>query len=139
MKKTAYALLVVLVSACVITAGSTAVRAGEFSIGGIVMYGWWSPFAANYLQQLDRKMPVKTTFSMDDDSALYGPMLSYKATDSWKLTFTLLMALHDQFSAASNNMTFDPNGGLHNRPHHRGPYRPVRRRPARVLHGEQVR
>jgi len=112
MKKTAYALLVVLVSTCVVAGGGTAVRAGEFSIGGIVMYGWWSPFAANYLQQLDRKMPIKTTFSMDDNSALYGPVLSYQATESWKLNFTLLMALHDQFSAASNNATFDINGGL---------------------------
>jgi hypothetical protein len=110
MKKTAYALLVVLVSACVITGGSTAARAGEFSIGGIVMYGWWSPFAANYLQQLDRKMPFKTTFSMKDNSALYGPVLSYQATDSWKLTFTLLMAVHGQFSATSNNVTLGMDG-----------------------------
>jgi hypothetical protein len=113
MKKTAYALLVVLVSASVVAGAGTAARAGEFSIGGIVMYGWWSPFAANYLRQLDRKMPIKTTFSMKDNSALYGPVLSYQAAESWKLTFTLLMALHGQFSAASNNMTFDMNGGTH--------------------------
>jgi hypothetical protein len=110
MKKSAYVLLVVLISACFVTGGSATARAGEFSIGGIVMYGWWSPFAANYLQQLDRKMPIKTTFSMKDNSALYGPVLSYQATESWKLTFTLLMALHNQFSAASNNATLGMDG-----------------------------
>ena len=110
MKKSSRFLLVVLVSACITSGGAITASAGEFTLGAVAMYGWWSPFAANYLQQLDRKMSIRTTFSMKDNSVLYGPVLSYKATDSWKLTFTLLMAVHNQFSAASNNMTLGLNG-----------------------------
>jgi hypothetical protein len=47
---------------------------------------------------------------MKDNSALYGPVLSYRATDSWKLTFKLLMAVHNQFAAASNSMTLGMDG-----------------------------
>ncbi|HOD14985.1 MAG TPA: hypothetical protein PK307_03720 [Spirochaetota bacterium] len=110
MKKSPRFLLVVLVSVSVLSGGAVAASAGEFTIGAMAMYGWWSPFAANYLQQLDRKKTVQSTFSMKDHSALYGPVLSFRASDSWKLTFTLLMAVHNQFSAASNNMTFGDDG-----------------------------
>ena len=85
-----------------ITAGGTEARAGEFSADAIVMYGWWKPFLANYLQQLDRKWPVQTTFFVKNSSALYGPVLGYKISDTWNLSFTLLMALHNQFYAASS-------------------------------------
>jgi hypothetical protein len=110
MKISSRFLLVVLVTACVLSGGAMKASAGEFTLGAVVMYGWWSPFAGNYLQQQDRKMLIKTNFSMKDNSALYGPVLSYRATDSWKLTFTLLMAVHNQFSAASSNMTFGMDG-----------------------------
>jgi len=101
--------LIILVCSSII-AGGTRVRAGEFSAGAVVMYGWWKPFAANYLQQLDRKWPVETAFYMKNSSALYGPMLGYRVSETWNLTFTLLMALHNQFSAASTNLTLALDG-----------------------------
>lgn len=110
MKRVSYLLLVVFCSTCIVSAGRAAATAGEFSAGIIAMYGWWEPFAANYLQQLDRKKVIKTTFSMKDSSALYGPFLSWQATESWNLSFTLLMAVHDQFSASSNNLTLGMEG-----------------------------
>ncbi len=101
--------LILLVSMSIITGGMQA-QAGEFSVGATVMYAWWKPFAANYLQQLDRKWPIQTTFYAENSSVLYGPILGYKISDSWKLSFMLLMALHNQFSAASHNATMDLSG-----------------------------
>ncbi|HOT46821.1 MAG TPA: hypothetical protein PLM53_18210 [Spirochaetota bacterium] len=100
-----FRLVLILLVAISIIAGGTTVRAGEFSVGAAVMYGWWKPFAANYLQQLDRKYPVKTTFFMENSSALYGPVLGYKISETWNLSFTLLTALHNQYSAGSYNAT----------------------------------
>lgn len=104
MNRTVRFTLILLVSISVI-AGSAKAQAGEFSAGAMVMYGWWKPFAANYLLQLDRKWPVQTTFFMENSSALYGPVLGYRINDSWNLSFVLLMALHNQFSAGSYNLT----------------------------------
>ena len=97
--------LIILLVVLSIILGGTIVRAGEFSAGAMAMYGWWKPFAANYLQQLDRKYPIKTSFFMENSSVLYGPMLGYKISETWSLSFKLLMALHDQYAARSNNAT----------------------------------
>ncbi len=105
-------LVLILLVSLSIVAGGAAARAGEFSAGVTVMYGWWKPFAANYLRQLDRKWPMKTTFHMKNSSALYGPVLGYRVSGSWNLSFTLLMAVHNQLSAASTNLTM-ARDGLH--------------------------
>jgi hypothetical protein len=109
MNRTERLVLIFLVSLSII-AGGTRVRAGEFSAGATVMYGWWKPFAANYLQQLDRKWPIRTTFFMENSSAVYGPELGYRISGSWSLSFKLLMVLHNQYSAGSFNATLAPDG-----------------------------
>jgi len=110
MKRISNYLLVLFVSMAILAGGISNVKAGEFSAGATVMYGWWKPFLANYLQQLDRKMPIKTSFKMNMDSVLYAPMLGYKISDTWNISFILLMALHNQFSASSSNATLDLTG-----------------------------
>jgi len=105
-----YRLVLILLVCFSILAGGTRVRAGEFSAGAAVMYGWWKPFAANYLRQLDRKWPLETTFYMKNSSALYGPVLGYKISETWSLSFTFLMALHNQYSAGSYNATLALDG-----------------------------
>lgn len=112
MKKLSHLLLVVLVFTCAISTWSATANAavGDVSVGAIAMYGWWNPFAKNYFKQQDRKMPIRSTFSMKDSSALYGPVLTWQATESWKLSFTLLMALHNQFSLSSDNLTLGLTG-----------------------------
>ncbi|MBP7737541.1 MAG: hypothetical protein KA369_16290 [Spirochaetes bacterium] len=109
MNRTTRLVLILLVSMSIVAGGATA-RAGDFSAGAVVMYGWWKPFAANYLRQLDRKWPVRTTFHMENSSALYGPALGYRVSGSWNLSFTLLMAVHGQISAASTNLTMATDG-----------------------------
>ena len=85
-------------------------KSTHVSIGAVTWYAWWVPSMLKQattgqtrekMGSLSRGPVLHSSFSMNNSSFLYGPVISIKVNDKWSISGVFAFCLHKGFSSNS--------------------------------------